>query len=924
MAISAGTKLGPYEIIAPLGAGGMGEVYRARDTRLDRTVAIKILPEASANTPESRARFEREARAVSSLNHAHICILYDIGHQNGTDFIVMEYLEGESLASRLARGAMPVPELLRIGIQIADALDKSHRQGVVHRDLKPGNIMLTKSGAKLLDFGLAKATAPLVNDFSSSPTVTRPLATSPSAQPALTTQGAIVGTFQYMSPEQLHGAEADARSDIFSFGAVLYEMATGKKAFEAKSQASLIAAILEHEPEPITVAKPTAPAALDRVIRTCLAKNPDDRFQSAHDVKLQLAWIRDAGSESSGASATSAVGIAGMPPMPQSLAASRRLWMLATFAALIALVAVSALYFSLRRAPAPRPLATVRFSLLPPEKAIFDLPVIVSPDGKLLAFVAISGGQEMLWVRPLDSLDVHALGGTDGATLPFWAPDSSAIGFFADGQLKKVTLSTGVVQNVTVARDPRGGAWGPDGTILFTPDFRSGLFKIPSTGGTAAPATQIDKSGDNETSHRWPCFLPDGRHFLYFARTNGKQTQAADIGSLDSKEPVARHFLEVDSQVLYAEPGYLVFVRGRTLFAQPFDASSLTLHGEAVPIADGVEPLGEIGPTSYAPFSVSQTGALVYRSEVLNLTQLTWFDRHGKALGTLGPPGRYDEPALSPDGKRLVIDVNASSSSSGDIWVVDIATASFSRFTFDPASDITPIWSPDGKNVVFSSNRTGEYNLYIKPSDGSSNEKLLQGSPSNSAQIPSDWSRDGKSLIFDFASASNDYDLWLQPMANGTISTDQKAHGLVEYPGAQVRANVSPDGRWIAYESNETGRSETWVQSFPPGGGKWQITSEGGIEPQWHKDGRELFYLAPNRKLMAVETQLNPTFHAGPPQPLFDAPISMKGIGDSRSRFAVSPDGQRVLVVTDLAERSSSSGSPIQVVLNWPAALEKK
>jgi eukaryotic-like serine/threonine-protein kinase len=903
--LAPGTKLGPYEIVAPLGAGGMGEVYRARDTRLDRTVAVKILPQALAATGESRERFEREARAISRLNHPHICHLYDVGHQNGTEYLVMEYLEGETLARRLERGALPVTEFLRSAIQIADALDKSHRQGIVHRDLKPGNIMLTKSGAKLLDFGLAKTAAPLSADLSSSPTVSRPLS-APTAGQALTTEGSIVGTFQYMSPEQLEGKEADARSDIFSFGAVLYEMATGKKAFEAQSQASLIAAILEHDPEPISTLRPLAPPSLDRVARTCLAKNPDDRFQSAHDLKLQLEWIRDAGSQSSASAAA--------PALPRRPA--RRTWiaLLAGAVLLAILTAFVALRFFARSAPET---AATRFTIPAPEKAAYELSLAISPNGRLLAFVALSGSQDFIWIRPLDSLEAHALNGTQGAEVPFWSPDSASIGFFAEGKLKRISLSTGAVQTLCIARDPRGGAWGPDGTILFTPDFRSPLYKIPANGGTPTQATEVDASQNNETSHRWPAFLPDGRHFLYFARTNGKQTQGVNVGSLDSRDH--QRTLESDSGVAYAS-GFLLFVRGHALYAQSFDASALKLRGDAIPVAEGIEPIGEIGPTSYAPFSASANGVLIYRPEVHNLTQLTWFDRHGKQIGTVGPPGRYDELTMSRDGKRLALDVNTSASPSGDIWVVDLATSAFSRFTFDPASEISPVWSPDGSHIVFASNRSGEYNLYSKPSNGSSNEELLPGMASRSVEIPQSWSPDGKYLVYDHESATNDYDLWAVPMS-GDTNGDRKPRPLIELPGAQNRAAVSPDSRWIAYESNETGEAEIWVQSFPPSGGKWQITTEGGMQPQWRRDGRELFYLAPNRKIMSVEVQLSPTFRATIPQTLFEAPISMKGIGDSNARYVFTPDGQRALVVADVSD--SANSSPIHVVLNWPTALQK-
>jgi eukaryotic-like serine/threonine-protein kinase len=902
MPLSIGTKLGPYEIQAAIGAGGMGEVYRARDTRLDRTVAIKILPAMLAETDESRARFEREARAVSSLSHPHICMLYDIGRQNGISFLVMEYLEGETLARRLERGALPVGELLRIGIEIADALNKSHRQGIVHRDLKPGNIMLTKSGAKLLDFGLAKTVAPLAGDISSSPTASQPLGRSPSGQ-ALTREGSIVGTFQYMSPEQLEGKEADERSDIFSFGAVLYEMSTGKKAFEGKSQASLIAAILEHEPAPLSEVRPTAPAALDRIIRTCLAKNPEDRFQSAHDLKLQLEWIRAGGSQGSSSAAPAVT----LPNRP-----TRRRWIAIVGGALgIALVAgFVAMHFAAPPAPdAP----TMRFTIPAPENSGYGSSLAISPNGRLLAFVATEGGKELLWIRPLDSLEGHALNGTAGASLPFWSPDSSAIGFFAENKIKKIDLSTGAIEELCDATDSRGGAWGADGTILYGPDSRSAMWGCSAGKRSPVALTALDRS-KAETSHRWPWFLPDGRHFLYFARTGGKPIDSVYAASLDS--PERKFILEASSGVAYVAPGYLLFVRGRTLFAQAFDARKLELRGEAVPIAEGVEPTGEVGPSAYGPFSASGNGVLVYRTGANDLSQLTWFDRHGKALGTLGPPGRYDQLAPSPDGKRLALERTDPSLSTSDIYLVELSTGAFSRFTFDPASESNPAWSPDGKRIAFSANRTGEYNIYWKPSDGASGEERLL--ESNELELPVGWSPDGKYLVYEDASPATDYDFWLLPLTG----EDRKPRPYIVGPGIQEFGGVSPDGRWFVYESDESGRHEIYVQSFPSASGKWQITSEGGFQPQWRRDGREIFYLAPNRKIMAVATELSPTFHAGAPQPLFEAPISMNGIADSSARFSFSSDGQRVLVVAEVGERAASSA--IRVVVNWPGALPKK
>jgi serine/threonine protein kinase len=898
MPLAAGTHLGPYEIIAPLGAGGMGEVYRARDTRLNRIVAIKILPHTLAATPETRARFEREARAVSSLNHPHICALYDVGRQDGTDFLVMEYLEGETLAHRVQRGPLSVPELFRVAIDVADALDKSHRSGVIHRDLKPGNIMLTKAGAKLLDFGLAKASVPLTGDLSSSPTASQPLG-APESGNSLTAKGSIVGTFQYMSPEQLEGRESDTRSDIFSFGAVIYEMATGKKAFEAKSQASLIAAILEHEPEPITTVRPMVPVALDRIVRTCLGKNPDDRFQSAHDLKLQLEWIRDTGSQT------------GAPAVVLSSRPIRRTRISVLVGAfLVALIAALATWHFTAR-PEPQQVIT-RFTISPPENATFELSLAISPNGRLLTFVASSEGKNQLWVRPLDSLDAHPLSGTDGANLPFWSPDSGSIGFFAGGKLKRVDLATGVIQSVCDVPDSRGGAWGRGGTILFTPDSSSPVYRLSAENGTPAPVTSLDPA-KNETSHRWPFFLPDGRHFLFFARTSGKVNESVYLASLDS--PERKRLLDSDSNVVYASPGYLLFVRGHTLFAQLFDSAHFEIHGEPAAIAEGILPEGEVGPSSYARFSVSDTGVLVYRTGAGDLGVLTWFDRHGKQLGTVGPPAYYDQLALSPDGRRIVMDRSEENVSTSHIFMLDLASGALTRFTFGSASELSAIWSPDGSHIVFSASPSAGSLIYSKPSDGSAGEQPLI--EAGGISVPDDWSRDGRYLVFDKVGPSTDYDIWILPMFG-----ERKPYVFLRAPGLQQHASISPDGHWIAYESDESGRFEIYVQSFPTPGGKWQVTNEGGIQPQWRRDGRELYYLAPNRKLMAASTQQAPTFSAGVPQALFEAPISLTGVNDSRARYVFMPDGQRALVVATHPE--SATASAIRVVINWPSTLQKK
>jgi serine/threonine protein kinase len=896
VSLSPGTKFGPYEITGALGAGGMGEVYRARDTRLNRIVAIKVLPSDLSSNPDLKQRFEREAKAISSLNHPHICTLFDVGHQEGVDFLVMEYLEGETLADRLQKGALPIDRVLKIGIEIADALDKAHRQKIIHRDLKPGNIMLTKAGAKLLDFGLAKPAA-MAALTGSAPLLSAAATTMPPASP-LTTAGTVVGTIQYMSPEQLEGKEADARSDIFSLGSVLYEMATGKRAFEGKSQISVASAILEKDPEPIIKLLPMAPAALDRVVKTCLAKDPDERWQSAHDVAAELKWIQEGGSQSG-----------------ESASAGTRTkrwvnpgWLAATVLLLALGVSLLTQYSTRRETP---PQSLLRFSVPAPKSASFGISLSISPDGKFLAFEGDSEGSESLWVRPMDSLEAHPMAGTESAFLPFWSPDSRFLGFFSSGKMKKVDISTGAIQTICDVVDPRGGTWSPEGLILFAPDATGPLYQVSAGGGAPAPVTKIIPS-TGESSHRWPFFLPDGRHFVYLSRHGGGEEETIFVGSLDSSEPA--RVLTAGSMVIYAPPGYLLFVRGQTLMAQPFDPARLRLGGEPVAIAEGVEPVGEIGPTSYAPVAVSNNGVLVYRSGASALTQMAWFDRSGSRLSDIGPPGLYDEPSLSPDGQRIAFDRTDPKLFSTDIWLLSLSSGTFSRFTFGPKAQIRPVWSPDGSRIVFSSNRSGPYDLYQKASNGAANEEPLLSSPSG--KFPLDWSADGRYLIYEKNDANKRTALWVLQMSG------EKTSRLFQ-PGStdQTHAAISPDGRWVAYTSNETGRQEVFVQSFPAAAGKWQISTEGGDQPQWRRDGKELFFLSPDNKLMVVPIQGGSgTFQSGASQVLFKAPVGLFSRTDSRSRYAIMPDGRRVLVLAISAQSSSSS---LTVVTNWTSELKK-
>jgi serine/threonine protein kinase/Tol biopolymer transport system component len=885
MTLPAGSRLGPYEILAPVGTGGMGEVYKARDTRLDRTVAVKVLPASLSENAAFRQRFEREARAISKLSHPHICTIHDVGNEAGVEYLVMEFLEGETLAERIAKGPLPLDQVLRYGIQISDALEKAHRQGVVHRDLKPANAMLTKTGIKLVDFGLAKMDVPAIGSVVSSLSVV-----PTQADMGLTAQGTILGTFHYMSPEQLEGGEADGRTDIFSLGLLLYEMATGKKAFTGKSPASLMAAILHKEPEPISSSQPMTPPALDRIVRTCLAKDPDDRFQTAHDVRLQLQWILEGGS-----------GV-GLPALVAAKRKSREklAWALVPVAALAA-VAATVLVIRMSSEP-PR---VVRSSILPPEKSSFAFefgPMALSPDGTRMAFVATSSGNNMLWVRPLSGASAQPLAGTEGASNPFWSPDSRYLGFFANRKLKKIEASGGPAQTLADAPLGRGGSWNREGVILFAPNSRAVVQRVSASGGEVSPVTKLD-AGASEISHRWPVFLPDGRWFLYLAQNSlqGGEKNAIYAASLDGGE---RKFLfNADSNVVYAPPGYLLFHRESTLFARPFDFKSLRFTEEAFPVAEGVQYFATF---AQAAFAASGQGQLAYQTGVSGAeTQLTWLDRAGKPTGTVGAPGRLTTPRLSSDGRRVAIRI-LDAQSVGDIWIYDLERDTRTRFTFDPSDEFGPLWSRDDSRVLFSTARKSPGDIYQRDSAGTAKEEPLLSS--NGFKMPLDWSPDGRVLLLqaDDPRMPTQMDLWTYSTADG------KATPFLQSASNETQGRFSPDGRWIAYVSNDSGKEEVYVVPFPGPGGEWQISTAGGRAPIWTRGGREIVYQAPGDEIMAVEVRTSPTFQAGIPKILFKTHLRPP----PGAQFDVTPDGERFLVNLEPGDQVSD---PITLVQNWAA-----
>jgi Tol biopolymer transport system component len=866
----------------------MGQVFKARDTRLNRIVAVKILSERFAEDPERKQRFEREAQAIASLNHPNICVVHDVGEEAGTSYLVMEYLEAGSLAQRLEKGPLPLAQALKCAIEIADALDKAHRHGIIHRDLKPANIMLTKSGAKLLDFGLAKLRTSAVQSASSLPT---------EGGTNLTEQGSILGTLQYMAPEQIEGEEADARSDIFAFGAVLYEMVTGKKAFKGKSQASLIASILDHDPVPMLALQPMAPATLDHVVQLCLAKEPENRWQTAHDIELQLKWIAEGGAQ---------VGVAETVVSKRKIR-KRAAWAICGVLA-IGLIAVLITYF--KRVP-PETKA-IEFSISPPNGAAFSsapgfasiapFPVI-SPDGQHVAFVAGAAIQQRrIWVRSMDSSEARVLAGTDGADLPFWSPDSQKIGFFAGGKVNTIDYSGGPVQVLSDAPSPLGGTWNTDGVILFAPNSgRDGLHRVSSAGGQSTVITTPGpESGVG--AHSWPYFLPDGKHFLYLA-----QDYTSYAGSLLSKE--TKRLLSAESRAVYASPGFLLFIRQGTLMGQPFNAGALQVNGEPFRIAENVR--SNSSAFGGAAFSVSDSGALTYRSGSNAGPRVVWFDRSGKQLEPINQSGDSAAPRLSPDETRIAVERRDGGQS--DIWIIDLARGTNSRMTFSPKNETEVIWSPDGSHVIYAVESAGKKSIYQRLATGSGNEELLFKSDLDSA--PTDWSQDGRFVLFySRRNPKTGNDLFVLPMVG-----ERKPQPLIQTPFTDAAAQFSPDGKWVAYWSDESGTNQTYVQPFPQTGEKIQISVDGGSQPRWRSDGKELFFISLDARMLAVDVESASKFHAGLPKALFQIPGYSGAQAGGVGRYSVTRDGKRFL----LPINADLEKSPITVVLNWTAKLKK-
>jgi eukaryotic-like serine/threonine-protein kinase len=880
MALPAGSRLGPYEILTPLGAGGMGEVYKARDTRLDRTVAIKVLPDHVAADTEARTRLEREAKAISQLNHPHICTLYDLGRDALTDsaqpvdYLVLEYLEGETLARRLDTGPLNVAEALKLAMQIAGALDKAHRHGIIHRDLKPANVMVTRNGAKLLDFGLAKA-ATAGQDL----LITR---TTP-----LTAQGTILGTYQYMSPEQIEGAEVDARSDIWAFGCVLYEMLTGRPAFIGKTHASLIGAILRDQPAPVSTVQPLTPPALDRLVQSCLAKDPQERFDTAHDLLLQLRWIAEGGS---------AAGVAA----PVIVHRKRREIFAWSVAALAAIALLGAVGFIASR-PAANPPRAVALTIAPPKGTSFR-GWALSPDGTTLAFTANPPGQPtQLWIRRLDEHEARTLPGTDGASYPFWSPDSKQVAFFAGGFLRKIDVAGGPPTTLAGALGNRGGAWSPTGEILFGTAV-TGFSKVPATGGNPVAVT---KTAERSTAHRWPQFLPDGRHFLFFVATAGPG-QGLAVASLD--DPTPRLLMAGTSNGVYVESGHLLFVQKDTLFGQSFDPATARLSGTPFVVSRGV---GE-SPGGFKSMLDCAAGVLAYSASPLREFVLpTWFDRSGTNLGPALPAEQYLAPVVSPDGKQLAAHRVDQATGNWDIWVSRIDTKIARRLTTHAADDQAPIWSRDGRQIVFASLRdTLQRDLYLISATAPDTETLLLRTPNY--KTATDWSPDGKHVLYTEV-INGQSDLLAFP-----IEGDRKPIVVTATKFAERSGHFSPDGKWITYDSNATGRDEIYVTSFPPSRDVVQVSSAGGTWPIWSADGREIYYLSGSDEVMAVPVR----FENGVPAPGVPTRVFQARIGGARvvrNYYDYSPQTRRFLIVAP-AENQTADDTPTKIVVNWRPA----
>jgi Tol biopolymer transport system component len=880
--LAAGKRLGPYEIVSPLGAGAMGEVYRARDARLQRDVAVKILPDAFVDDRERLERFEQEAHAAGRLNHPNIVAVYDVGAEDGVPFVVTELLDGQTLRERLAAGPLAVRRAIELALQLAQGLAAAHDHGIIHRDLKPENLFVTRDGRlKILDFGLAKVTAPKDGAGNA----------GPARVGNLTGSQVILGTAGYMAPEQVLGQTADLRSDLFAFGVILYEMLTGMRAFTGDSSIQSMAAILNTEPPPVSNARMDLPAGLDRIVERCLEKDPARRFQSAHD----LAFVLESLQEGPGGTREHAV-IRAAP--------RRRAGWIVAAAGLVLGVVIGVAVAKLAFRPAPPEVA--RFSIAVPEGSTVNGnggDVVISPDGRMVVLAAIdSSGVQHLWIRAIDSLATRKLPGTDTGYLPFWSPDSRFIAFFANGKLLRIPAAGGAVQEICDAPSGRGGSWSRRGEIVFAPGSSGGLFRVPAAGGAPVALTHPD-STRNETGHRFPQFLPDGRHVMFASLPGRHGTFDICVTALDSKS--VKVVMTSASMPVCAPPGWLLFSRNGQLVAQRFDAGSLRLQGDSA-------PLGEAGGhstfDSEPAVSVSTTGTLVYPSAGLPNTELVWFDLEGRRHGTIPmPPGHYVNLQISPDGRRVAVE-RRNSSASMDIWIAEIERGIATRIIFEPGVNLAPVWSPDGGALVYSSNRAGPYDLYVRRLSGSGQDEALP--KSNAAfKVPLVWSSDGRFILEQSFETATSWDILMLELGG-----EKTASALLQGLANEGLALLSPDGRWLSYLSDQSGSPQFYAQPFPGPGEKYQLSVRGACfantvaNPVWLRGGRMFAYIGPDcLTLMATDVTEGPPFRASTPRPLFKLPVGIEGL-------AATPAGDRLLATVP-----SGTGIPstITLVENW-------
>jgi eukaryotic-like serine/threonine-protein kinase len=877
------TRLGPYEIVAPVGAGGMGEVYRARDPRLGRTVAIKIIKSDYWQHPEMRRRFEQEARLAAQLDHPRIGSVYDVGHEDGVDYFVMEFIEGRTLAQRIADGRLPLAELLGYAIEIAGGLAYAHRRGVEHRDLKPGNVLLTPNGVKIIDFGLSRSR---LNERRPSDRIAA-LETLPVVA---VDPGSVPGTTGYLPPERLQGFPSDHRSDIFAFGALLYEMAAGRRAFHGTTPADLVAAILTSEPPPLQ-GREAAMQDVDWVIRRCLRKPPDERWQSMADVEAILKRI---------ASARFTPRI-GEPPR----AASRATCIVA--AAIGAAVALAGVAFLARAGwrPSDVPLRPVALLVPPPtgaeftptESSVQSPQFTVSPDGRYLAFVA-SGADRVsqIFLRPLDSPLPRPIPGTAHATYPFWSASSRSIGFFTtDGHLKRVDIDGGPVRSLADAPDGRGGTWSADDVILFSPGTSDVIYRVRADGGVVQQTALA--GARRETSHRWPQFLPDGRHFIYFARSVDDDLSTICLASLDA--PGATVVIQTGFGAVFAPPGHLLYVSDGALLAIRFDAARGRVAGDPVPVVDRIATSSNF----YGAFSASTNGVIAYATSA-TLGELVWTGRDGRRLGTAAGPGAYVDFAISPDSRYLAVAEVEPRSDRSDLRLVDLLRGANLRLTTSPATDASPVWSPDSARIIFRSNRDRRHDLYIRPATGGEDQLFLQ---TDTAKYPTDWSPDGAFVVYHTNDARTKQDIWTAP-----VDHPDRARPLVQTEFDEMQGQISPGGRWLAYTSNQSSRLEVYVQPVKADGRKWQISTGGGSDPKWRADDKELFYIASDGRLMAVDVSAA-DFQPGNPRPLF--PLrDVSAVSPFLSAYDVQRDGQRFLVRFPIEDLKTH---PLNVLVHW-------